>query len=183
VTDTVGDVIEAREAGVCAVGVAWGMHTERQLREAGAARVALWPQELVAWLRGSEQNAIACACDTSVATALTSPALAAPSIASPANPPPIGAPVIAASPLRVLPGPMAAKAPTLTPTLDPEIDAGRLRRERQLQLRQLQLTQVQSAALAGVSMSTSAEPARQYASAAAQSELLHALKRIVGSSP
>jgi phosphoglycolate phosphatase len=182
VTDTVGDVIEAREAGVCAVGVAWGMHTERQLKEAGAARVALWPQELVAWLRGSEQNAIACACDTSVAPV---PALAAPSIGAPASPPPLGAPVIAASPLHALPGLIGAKPSTLTPTTDPEIEAGRLRRERQLQLRQLQLTQVQSAVLAGVRTSTSAsaEPARQYASAAAQSELLHALKRIVGSSP
>jgi phosphoglycolate phosphatase len=143
VTDTVGDVIEAREAGVCTVGVAWGMHTEQQLREAGAARVALWPQELVAWLRGSEQNAVACACDA----------------------------------------PAASSIPA-TPNI--EIEAVRLRREQQLQLRQ-----VQSAQLVGVSMSTSAststsasaEPARQYASAAAQSELLHALKRIVGSSP
>jgi phosphoglycolate phosphatase len=54
VTDTVGDVIEARNAGVSAIGVAWGMHTERQLLDAGAQRVALWPQELVAWLRDAE---------------------------------------------------------------------------------------------------------------------------------
>jgi phosphoglycolate phosphatase len=50
VTDTVGDVTEARECGIRAVGVAWGMHSEKQLKEAGAERVALWPQELLVWL-------------------------------------------------------------------------------------------------------------------------------------
>jgi phosphoglycolate phosphatase len=50
VTDTVGDIIEARDCGIRAIGVAWGMHTEIQLMEAGAERVALWPQELLAWL-------------------------------------------------------------------------------------------------------------------------------------
>lgn len=50
VTDTVGDVGEAVEAGASAIGVSWGMHTERQLLDAGAQQVALWPQELVAWL-------------------------------------------------------------------------------------------------------------------------------------
>lgn len=57
VTDTVGDVAEAREVGVRAIGVSWGMHTEQQLLEAGAERVALWPQELVAWLRESSDEA------------------------------------------------------------------------------------------------------------------------------
>lgn len=56
VTDTVGDVAEAVEAGVRAIGVSWGMHTEKQLLQAGAQRVALWPQELLAWLRGSEYD-------------------------------------------------------------------------------------------------------------------------------
>lgn len=56
VTDTVGDVVEAVEAGVRAIGVSWGMHSERQLLDAGAQRVALWPQELLAWLRGSDQD-------------------------------------------------------------------------------------------------------------------------------
>lgn len=50
VTDTVGDVLEARDCGIRAIGVAWGMHTQHQLMEAGAERVALWPQELSAWL-------------------------------------------------------------------------------------------------------------------------------------
>ncbi|MBS0340020.1 MAG: HAD family hydrolase [Proteobacteria bacterium] len=56
VTDTVGDVVEAVEAGVRAIGVSWGMHSERQLLDAGAQRVALWPQELLAWLRGNDQD-------------------------------------------------------------------------------------------------------------------------------
>lgn len=54
VTDTIGDITEAKEAGIRAVGVVWGMHTEQQLLAAGAERVALWPQELIAWLRGDE---------------------------------------------------------------------------------------------------------------------------------
>ena len=50
VTDTVGDVKHARECGIRAVGVAWGMHAEEQLVAAGAEFVAVWPQELVAHL-------------------------------------------------------------------------------------------------------------------------------------
>jgi phosphoglycolate phosphatase len=50
ITDTIGDVREAAAAGVRAVGVTWGMHTEADLLAAGAERVALWPQELSAWL-------------------------------------------------------------------------------------------------------------------------------------
>lgn len=60
VTDTVGDVAEAVEAGVRAIGVSWGMHTEQQLLQAGAQQVALWPQELLAWLR-TESAPAACA--------------------------------------------------------------------------------------------------------------------------
>ena len=59
VTDTVGDVAEAVEAGVRAIGVSWGMHSEKQLLDAGAQQVALWPQELLAWLRGSEPDGLA----------------------------------------------------------------------------------------------------------------------------
>ncbi len=50
ITDTVGDVKEAAAAGVRAIGVSWGMHGERELHAAGAERVALWPQELCAWI-------------------------------------------------------------------------------------------------------------------------------------
>ena len=74
VTDTVGDVGEAREVGVRAIGVAWGMHTETQLLEAGAERVALWPQELLAWLGDTTQPVAACACNASPGTSATSAA-------------------------------------------------------------------------------------------------------------
>lgn len=50
ITDTVGDVLCARECGIRAIGVAWGMHDEASLLAAGAERVARWPQELVAWV-------------------------------------------------------------------------------------------------------------------------------------
>lgn len=63
VTDTAGDVHEAKEVGIRAVGVAWGMHTESQLLAAGAEKVALWPQELVAWLRPSVLDPSHCVCD------------------------------------------------------------------------------------------------------------------------
>jgi phosphoglycolate phosphatase len=50
VTDTAGDVREALEEGIRAVGVAWGMHSVDQLVEAGAEFVALWPQEVGSYL-------------------------------------------------------------------------------------------------------------------------------------
>lgn len=50
VTDTVGDVKHARECGIRAIGVSWGMHSEQALLAAGAEFVAVWPQELVAQL-------------------------------------------------------------------------------------------------------------------------------------
>lgn len=52
VTDTAGDVRDAREVGVRVVGVAWGMHSAEELLEAGAEFVALWPQEIAAHLLG-----------------------------------------------------------------------------------------------------------------------------------
>jgi phosphoglycolate phosphatase len=70
VTDTVGDISEAREVGIRAIGVAWGMHGEKQLLDAGAERVALWPQELVAWLRNSDSaTSASCACKPEAAHA------------------------------------------------------------------------------------------------------------------
>lgn len=50
VTDTVGDCEEAIAAGAIPIGVAWGMHSEEELRRAGATEVCLWPQELIALL-------------------------------------------------------------------------------------------------------------------------------------
>lgn len=69
VTDTIGDVKEAHSCGIRAVGVSWGMHSEKQLLDAGAEMVAIWPQELASWLlsqrrdRGREP----CACATASA--------------------------------------------------------------------------------------------------------------------
>lgn len=50
VTDTAGDVSDALDAGIRVVGVAWGMHSVEELTAAGAEFVALWPQELSAYL-------------------------------------------------------------------------------------------------------------------------------------
>lgn len=109
VTDTAGDVAEAKEAGIRAVGVAWGMHTESQLLAAGAEKVALWPQELVAWLRpGCADDAAACACST-------------------AEP----APKAAAAPPSAVP----ARAPQTETADELARAAGRLRRQQQLQHR------------------------------------------------
>lgn len=65
VTDTAGDVKEALSCGIRAVGVAWGMHSDKQLLAAGAETVAIWPQELTSWLLGGRREsapATACAC-------------------------------------------------------------------------------------------------------------------------
>jgi len=50
VTDTIGDAEAALAAGVRVVGVSWGMHSAERLRAAGAEFVAVWPQELIAYL-------------------------------------------------------------------------------------------------------------------------------------
>jgi phosphoglycolate phosphatase len=60
VTDTVGDVRHAVECGVRVVGVAWGMHSERKLIEAGAEFVAVWPQEILSHLFPDGVGAGAC---------------------------------------------------------------------------------------------------------------------------
>jgi phosphoglycolate phosphatase len=61
ITDTIGDVKEALDCGIRAIGVAWGMHTQEQLLAAGAEKVALWPQELIAWLVPEHAHGQACA--------------------------------------------------------------------------------------------------------------------------
>ena len=55
VTDTVGDVSEALACEICVYGVNWGMHGEQQLRDAGAARVAHEPRELLGWINGTRE--------------------------------------------------------------------------------------------------------------------------------
>ncbi|PWR21678.1 HAD family hydrolase [Zavarzinia compransoris] len=49
VTDTVGDIRHARECGIRALAVSWGMHSPKALLEAGAEEVAWWPQEILQW--------------------------------------------------------------------------------------------------------------------------------------
>ena len=64
ITDTTGDVAEATRAGIAAVGVAWGMHGERELLESGADFVAVWPQEILAYLLpGGVCSDQGCACE------------------------------------------------------------------------------------------------------------------------
>lgn len=63
VTDTVGDAEAARAAGVRVVGVSWGMHSAERLRAAGAEFVAVWPQELIAYLAPAGA-AVLCAAPT-----------------------------------------------------------------------------------------------------------------------
>lgn len=52
VTDTTGDIREARAAGVPAIAVAWGWHSVEQLRAAGAERIACAPSDLLDLLEG-----------------------------------------------------------------------------------------------------------------------------------
>ena len=51
ITDTVGDIEEARRAGIRTCGVAWGMHSADRLKAAGAEFVCVWPEELLVYLR------------------------------------------------------------------------------------------------------------------------------------
>jgi phosphoglycolate phosphatase len=52
VTDTTGDIREARAAGVRTIGVAWGWHSVEKLRAAGADRIACAPSDLLGLLEG-----------------------------------------------------------------------------------------------------------------------------------
>jgi phosphoglycolate phosphatase len=153
VTDTVGDVAEAHEAGVRAIGVSWGMHTEKQLLDAGAERVALWPQELVAWLRDADSTVPAGACST-LAPAQPTPATCACAVRAPAA---------AAA---------AIGNPVAKPAADPVAEAGRVRDARRLQARQAQT--------AGVATTAPAAPfIHTPPTGAVSSELLRALQRII----
>lgn len=74
VTDTVGDVEEARRVGVRAIGVCWGMHDEARLLAAGAETVMVWPQELIAFFdAASDTVPDSCQVDAAV-TATVDPA-------------------------------------------------------------------------------------------------------------
>jgi phosphoglycolate phosphatase len=54
ITDTVGDVTEALDAGIRVGAVSWGMHRAEDLERAGAEFVCIWPEELVAYLQPGE---------------------------------------------------------------------------------------------------------------------------------
>jgi phosphoglycolate phosphatase len=149
VTDTVGDVAEAREAGVRAIGVSWGMHTEKQLLDAGAERVALWPQELVAWLRDPDSGALACACSTQAPAPPSAPACAC-----------------------AVPAQAAGGSAAIRPAVDPVAEAGRVRDTRRLQARQAQAAAAATAAPAAPFIHTPP-------TGAVPSELLRALQRII----
>jgi phosphoglycolate phosphatase len=153
VTDTVGDVAEAREVGVRAIGVTWGMHTEQKLLEAGAERVALWPQELVAWLRDPDASGEVCARPTEP------PSTTCASIHLTSN-------TKASCDCPVTPVPLPATV------ANPLTDAGRVRDERRLQVRRAQLATI--TANAPVTMHHRTSP-----SSAVTSELLRALQRIM----
>ena len=80
VTDTVGDVREARRSGARVIGVAWGMHSIDALLQAGAESVALWPQELLTTLLPdgpAPAGACACASAGSCSVGTKAPASAA----------------------------------------------------------------------------------------------------------
>lgn len=63
ITDTVGDIAEAKASGTRAIGVAWGMHSSAALLQSGAERVVYWPQEIVALLLPNGSTpAATCAC-------------------------------------------------------------------------------------------------------------------------
>ncbi len=47
VTDTSGDVLEMRKAGIASVGVSWGFHNASALRKAGAKKVLAKPSAIV----------------------------------------------------------------------------------------------------------------------------------------
>ena len=147
VTDTAGDVAEAKAAGIRAFGVSWGMHSEKKLLDAGAEKVALWPQELLAWLRPTGCEAESCACNTQ--------------------------PGIQPSIEQRAPASIAIAPKPTQPLLEPALAAGRLRREQQLQ---------QRAAQSQAFGASAAVPVPTYASAP-DTELIQALRRIIGRGP
>jgi phosphoglycolate phosphatase len=75
ITDTVGDIAEAKASGTRAIGVAWGMHSSAALLQAGAERVVNWPQEIIALLLPDGRPPVgncACAAGGSCAVAASS---------------------------------------------------------------------------------------------------------------
>jgi phosphoglycolate phosphatase len=66
ITDTTGDIQQARTVGVHTIGVSWGMHDTAALLGAGAETVVVWPQEIpaaVGRLPGAALDAVQAACE------------------------------------------------------------------------------------------------------------------------
>jgi phosphoglycolate phosphatase len=59
VGDTEYDMAMARQIGVAAVGVAWGVHSDVRMRLAGATHVLPDVPTLPGWLRKMQQAAVA----------------------------------------------------------------------------------------------------------------------------
>ena len=125
VTDTAGDVRDALDVGIRAVGVAWGMHAAAELSEAGAEFVAIWPQELPGYLLGDTASAPAGACAVPARTGAATPAApvvpAAPAAgiavpAAPAAPRVSAAPAVPAVPAAGTAVPAVPAAGTAVPT-------------------------------------------------------------------
>jgi phosphoglycolate phosphatase len=155
VTDTAGDVRDAREVGVRVVGVAWGMHGVEELLEAGAEFVALWPQEITAHILGDvAARPVEGACAVPLAPAVP------PVPAGPRMPP-------AAETRRAGQGPCDCGGTCAGPPTDEVRAAGAIRRERRRR----------TAAPTAAGGRPAATPARH---PAALDELLEAVRLLVG---
>jgi len=51
ITDTTGDIKEAEEVGIKSIGVTWGVHDARKLKEANVSFIVTNPQKLVGGVR------------------------------------------------------------------------------------------------------------------------------------
>jgi phosphoglycolate phosphatase len=86
ITDTVGDIAEAKASGTRAIGVAWGMHSSAALLRAGAERVVNWPQEIIALLLPDGRPPVgACACAADGSCTVTGSSTVPARVAQPAT--------------------------------------------------------------------------------------------------
>ena len=93
ITDTVGDIAEAKASGTRAIGVAWGMHSSAALLRAGAERVVNWPQEIIALLLPDGRPPVgACACAADGSCTVTGSSTVPARVAQPATGTEVAAP-------------------------------------------------------------------------------------------
>jgi phosphoglycolate phosphatase len=182
VTDTAGDVRDALEAGIRAVGVAWGMHTADELTAAGAEFVAIWPQELPGYLLTGTVPEPTGAC------AISPPPGARGSCGAKADECGCGcsAPAASPSPTHAATPSVTPAAVRQTPAAARQAAAAATRRDRRQQAAQLlrhpAAADHSSPSTAPVSSSgaAAAPPARLPGSSAAATELRDAVARILG---